>query len=148
MLNTAAAKQNRKRPDERRPRRRLFLLQKVKNVPRQTEIFRTALIQRHMVLHHPPKQRQTRAHKTVFHFKTGPLVQTDTQQTVPSAHAGGPAHRPGELVAAVTRYTGKASPIVGNPGGKGPVALVRILSARSRLSKTYATSLPCHAPCG
>ena len=83
-----------------------------------------------MVLHHPPKQRQTRAHKAVFHFKTGPLVQTDAQQTVPSAHAGGPAHRPGELVAAVTRNTGKASPIVGNPGGKGPVALVRILSYR------------------
>ncbi|VDY41337.1 Uncharacterised protein [Salmonella enterica subsp. arizonae] len=42
-----------------------------------------SLLQANVMFHDPFKQRQTRAHKAVFHFKTGKLVQSNPQQTIP-----------------------------------------------------------------
>lgn len=75
-------------------------------------------------------------------------MQANTQQTIPTAHAGGPAHRPLEIVAAVTGHAGEVSPIVGDLAGKGPVAIVSILAYR--LGKIEVVKNVCHfipVPC-
>ncbi|EDM7756304.1 hypothetical protein CWG12_02720 [Salmonella enterica] len=58
-----------------------------------------SLFQTNVMFHDSFKQRQTRTHKAVFHFKTGKFVQPNPQQTISPPNAGGPANRAVQHVA-------------------------------------------------
>ena len=68
------------------------------------------------MLHHPAKQRQPGAHKAIFHFKAGTLMQANAQQTIPSAQARWPAHRAGKRLVAAGD-AGKLGPLVSHLSG-------------------------------
>ena len=99
------------------------------------------------MLHHPAKQRQPRAPKAVFHLKTGSFVQANTQQTIPTTHAGGAQRTALGDRGSRYRPRGAIQPNSRRPGRQGPVAIVSILAYRLgkiEVVKTYATSFP---PC-
>ncbi|STU72487.1 benzyl alcohol dehydrogenase [Klebsiella pneumoniae subsp. pneumoniae] len=96
------------------------------------------LFQRHVMLHHPAKQRQSGAHKAVLHFKPGALMQANAQQAIPPAQARRPAHRAGKRLLAAGE-AGKLRPVVSDLSGEGQIRFAGVLPHRvghRRLSNT------------